>query len=178
MSKGVNTAKSDAQRVKVGDTGSTISITLQNTEGDAVTAIQWIRAYSSVTMSPSQYVDIPSYDVVDGVVYLQLPEIERGEYVIELKDEDGRIYPAEGSIKLSMISSTKDAGEVYYVSYRDMILDDVTPIITGYLSENPDGFKGEKGDTTAAPPKVFTRAEYDALPTKEADTLYIVKEVE
>lgn len=178
MSKGVNTAKSDAQRVKVGDTGSTISITLQNTEGDAVTAIQWIRAYSSATMSPTQYVDIPSYDVVDGVVYLQLPEIERGEYVIELKDEDGRIYPAEGSIKLSMISSTKDAGEVYYVSYRDMILDDVTPIITGYLTENPDGFKGEKGDTTAAPPKVFTRAEYDALPTKSADTLYIVKEVE
>ena len=178
MSKGVNTAKSDAQRVKVGDTGSTISITLQNTEGDAVTSIQWIRAYSSATMSPTQYVDIPSYDVVDGVVYLQLPEIERGEYVIELKDEDGRIYPAEGSIKLSMISSTKDAGEVYYVSYRDMILDDVTPIITGYLTENPDQFKGDKGDTTAAPPKVFTRAEYDALPSKSVDTLYIVKEVE
>ena len=147
-------------------------------KGDPVTAIQWIRAYSSATVNPTQYVDIPSYDVVDGVVYLQLPEIERGEYVIELKDEDGRIYPAEGSIKLSMISSTKDAGEVYYVSYRDMILDDVTPIITGYLTENPDQFKGEKGDTTVAPPKVFTRAEFDALPTKSADTLYIVKEVE
>lgn len=178
MAIGVNTAKSDAQRVKVGDTGSTISITLQNTEGDPVTAIQWIRAYSSATVNPTQYVDIPSYDVVDGVIYLQLPEIERGEYNIELKDVDGRIYPAEGSIKLSMVSSTLDAGEVYYVTYRELILDDVTPIITGYLTDNPDGFKGEKGDTVSAPPKVFTRAEYDALPTKSIDTLYIVKEVE
>lgn len=178
MSKGVNSAQSNAQRVKVGDTGSKISITLMNTEGDTVTDVEWIRAYSTSTLIPTQYVDIPHYDVVDGTVYLQLPEIERGEYSIELKDEDGRIYPAEGTIKLTMVSSTKDASEVYYVTYRELILEDVTPIIEDYLSENPDGFKGEKGDTTAAPPKVFTRAEYDALPTKEADTLYIVKEVE
>lgn len=148
MSKGVNTAQSNAQRVKVGDTGSTISISLQNTEGDAVTNIQWIRAYSSATMSPTKYVDIPSYDVVDGVVYLQLPEIERGEYVIELKDDDGRIYPAEGSIKLTMISSTKDAAEVYYVSYKDLILNEVEGMVEEYILENPDGFKGPEGDIT------------------------------
>lgn len=178
MSKGVNSAKSDAQRVKVGDTGSKISITLTNTEGVPVTDIQWIRAYNTSTANPTQYVDIPHYDVVEGTVYLQLPEIERGEYSIELKDADGRIYPAEGSIKLTMVSSTKDAGEVYYVTYRELILEDVTPIIKDYLSENPDGFKGEKGDTTLVPPKIYTRAEYDALPSKSADTLYIVKEVE
>lgn len=178
MSNGVNTAKSNATRVKVGDTGSTIVITLENTEKNRVQDIQWIRAYSSATPNPTQYVDIPDYHVEDGSIHLQLPEITRGEYNIELKDEDGRIYPAEGQIKLSMISSTKDAGEVYYVTYRELILEDVTPLIEDFLSENPDGFKGDKGDTTAAPPKVFTRAEYDDLPTKELDTLYIVKEVE
>lgn len=178
MSIGVNSAQSNAQRVKVGDTGSKITITLMNTEGDTVNDIEWIRAYSTSTPNPTQYVDIPHFDVVEGTVYLQLPEIERGEYSIELKDDDGRIYPAEGAIKLTMVSSTKDAGEVYYVTYRELILEDVTPIITGYLSDNPDGFKGDKGDTVTVPPKIYTRDEYDALPTKSADTLYIVKEVE
>ena len=178
MVKGVNTATSNAQRVKVGDYGSQITIQLDNIENDALQAVEWVRAYSVNDPVVSQYVDIPDHTVVDGTLFITLPEITRGTYNIEIKDTDGRIYPAEGTLRLEMLPSTKDASEVYYVTYRELILEDVTPIITGYLTDNPDSFKGEKGDTTAAPPKVFTRAEYDALPSKSADTLYIVKEVE
>ena len=178
MAKGVTTATSNADRVKVGDYGSMITINLSNVEKNELTDVEWVRAYPINDSVVSKYVDIPDYRVADGILFITLPEITRGTYNIEIKDTDGRIYPAEGNLRLEMLPSTKDASEVYYVTYRELIIDDVTPVIESYLSENAADFKGEKGDTTAAPPKVYTRAEYDALPTKEADTLYIVKEVE
>lgn len=39
------------------------------------------------------------------------------------------------------------------------------------------GDKGEKGDTLLAPPKIYTRDEYDQLPTKDSNTLYFISEV-
>ena len=39
------------------------------------------------------------------------------------------------------------------------------------------GNKGEKGDTLLAPPKIYTRDEYDQLPTKDSNTLYFISEV-
>lgn len=178
MSKGVNTATSNAQRVKVGDYGSLITINLSNVEKDTLESVDWVRAYPINDPVVSKYVDIPDYRVADGILFITLPEITRGTYNIEIKDTDGRIYPAEGALRLEMLPSTKDAAETYYITYQELILDEVAGMVEGYVLDNPDGFKGEKGDTTAAPPKVFTRAEYDALPTKSADTLYIVKEVE
>lgn len=178
MSKGVNRATSNAQRVKVGDYGSQITIQLDNVEEDTLQAVEWVRAYPINDPVLSQYVDIPDHTVADGILFITLPEITRGTYNIEIKDTDGRIYPAEGTLRLEMLPSTKDASEVYYVTYRELIVEDVTPIIMDYMATNPDGFKGEKGDTTVAPPKVFTRDEYDALPSKSVNTLYIVKEVQ
>lgn len=178
MAKGVTNATSNADRVKVGDYGSQITINLTNVEKDTLEAVEWVRAYPINEPVVTKYVDIPDHMVKDGVLFITLPEITRGTYNIEIKDTDGRIYPADGNLRLEMLPSTKDASEVYYVTYQEMILDEVEGMVQGYILDNPDGFKGEKGDTVAAPPKVFTRAEYDALPTKEADTLYIVKEVE
>ena len=178
MAKGVTTATSNADRVKVGDYGSQITINLTNVEKDALEAVEWVRAYPINDPVVSKYVDIPDHTVENGVLFITLPEITRGTYNIEIKDTDGRIYPAEGNLRLEMLPSTKDASEVYYVTYKELILDEVEGMVEGYILENPDGFKGEKGDTVAAPPKVFTRAEYDALPSKSADTLYIIKEVE
>ena len=177
MAKGVTTATSNADRVKVGDYGSMITITLSNVEKNELTDVEWVRAYPINDPVVSKYVNIPDYRVADGILFITLPEITRGTYNIEIKDTDGRIYPAEGNLRLEMLPSTKDASEVYYVTYRELIIDDVTPVIESYLSENAADFKGDKGDTVAAPPRVFTRAEFDDLPTKSADTLYIVKEV-
>lgn len=39
------------------------------------------------------------------------------------------------------------------------------------------GDKGEKGDATLAPPKIYTRDEYNQLPTKDNNTLYFISEV-
>lgn len=178
MAKGVTNATSNADRVKVGDYGSQITINLTNVEKDTLEAVEWVRAYPINEPVVTKYVDIPDHMVKDGVLFITLPEITRGTYNIEIKDTDGRIYPAEGNLRLEMLPSTKDASEVYYVTYQEMILDEVEGMVQGYILENPDGFKGEKGDTTAAPPKVFTRDEYDNLTSYEANTLYIVKEVE
>lgn len=146
MAKGVNTAKSNAQRVRVGDYGSQIVIELTNSEGKQVQNLEWVRVYPSNQPNITQFIDIPDFDVVEGNVYITLPDIPMGQYNIELKDDVGRIYPAEGSIRLNMVQSTKEAVEVYYVNYKDLILDDVTPIIEDYLVSNSDVFRGEKGD--------------------------------
>ncbi len=37
--------------------------------------------------------------------------------------------------------------------------------------------KGEKGDTVLAPPKIYTRDEYNQLETKDSNTLYFISEV-
>lgn len=39
------------------------------------------------------------------------------------------------------------------------------------------GDKGEKGDTTYLPPKIYTRDEFEALTTKDDNTLYFISEV-
>ena len=39
------------------------------------------------------------------------------------------------------------------------------------------GPKGDKGDTTTVPPKIYTREEYDQLVTKDSNTLYFISEV-
>ena len=66
-----------------------------------------------------------------------------------------------------------------YVTYKDLILEEVEPMVERYIIDNPDGFKGEPGepgDTVVNPPKMYTRAEYDALNDYDDNTLYIVKE--
>ncbi len=39
------------------------------------------------------------------------------------------------------------------------------------------GYKGDKGDTTLVPPKIYTRDEYNQLATKDNNTLYFISEV-
>lgn len=39
------------------------------------------------------------------------------------------------------------------------------------------GEQGDKGDTVLAPPKIYTRDEYNQLSTKDANTLYFISEV-
>ena len=39
------------------------------------------------------------------------------------------------------------------------------------------GEKGDKGDSVLAPPKIYTRDEYNQLATKDSNTLYFISEV-
>lgn len=43
--------------------------------------------------------------------------------------------------------------------------------------QGPQGAKGDKGDTLLAPPKIYTRDEYNQLATKDSNTLYFISEV-
>ena|SRR5699024_2767752 len=50
--------------------------------------------------------------------------------------------------------------------------------IQGEKGEKGDkGDKGEKGDTVLAPPKIYTRDEYNQLENKDENTLYFISEV-
>ena len=43
--------------------------------------------------------------------------------------------------------------------------------------QGPQGAKGDKGDSVLAPPKIYTRDEYNQLETKDNNTLYFISEV-
>src|SRR5699024_6245125 len=43
--------------------------------------------------------------------------------------------------------------------------------------QGPKGEQGPKGDTLLAPPKIYTRDEYNQLATKDPNTLYFISEV-
>ena len=146
MAKGINTAFSNAQRVRVGDYGSTLEIELKNSEEAEVQEVEWVRIYPVDRPEITQFIEAEDFTVENNTVYINLPEIPRGQYNIEIKDDVGRLYPAEGNIRLQMVQSTNEAVEVYYVNYRDLILEDATPIIEDYLISNSDVFRGEKGD--------------------------------
>lgn len=49
--------------------------------------------------------------------------------------------------------------------------------LTEEEKEEIRGYKGDKGDTTLAPPKIYTRDEYNQLATKDNNTLYFISEV-
>ncbi|MEY8560126.1 hypothetical protein AALF85_05455 [Jeotgalicoccus halotolerans] len=127
--------------------------------------------------------------VEDGVVTFNLNSVLAiGEHQVRIKVED-YYFPSSSSTFSLVILPAHDINteiipteiETINIVVEKMTADVVEQVSVNaidYIVNNKADFKGEKGDTVAAPPKVFTRAEYDALPTKSADTLYIVKEVE
>lgn len=49
--------------------------------------------------------------------------------------------------------------------------------LTDEEKEELKGEQGDKGDTVLAPPKIYTRDEYNQLETKDSNTLYFISEV-
>ncbi|WP_210146138.1 BppU family phage baseplate upper protein [Staphylococcus sp. GDY8P46P] len=49
--------------------------------------------------------------------------------------------------------------------------------LTDEEKEELKGEQGDKGDTVLAPPKIYTRDEYNKLETKDSNTLYFISEV-
>lgn len=174
--RGVTKLSSDANKIKVGDSGSTIKLQLTNIEEIKVNALQHVR----ITEDYVSYVEVTDYQVADGNVLIRLPKVPRGSYYVEIMDTDGRIYPAEGNLIFEVVKSLEGGKQATFIDYKEEIVGELPGIVAEHMTTNAElykGDKGDKGDTTVVPPKVFTRAEYDALPSKSADTLYIVKEV-
>lgn len=60
-----------------------------------------------------------------------------------------------------------------------LTFNDLTPEDKEELKGEPgkQGEQGDKGDTTTVPPKIYTREEYDQLEVKDSHTLYFISEV-
>ena len=171
--RGVNKATSDAGIIKSGDTGSTITVRLQNMEGKPVRGVEWVRL-----VGDDGYSSVEDFETQNGdMVFMRLPVVPDGDYHLEIKDNTGRIYPADEPLKLRVSNSSKGVSEFAWLSYEDEMIERVTPIVQDYVDNNPDNFKGPRGYSVAAAPKTYTRAEYDALSTYDDNALYIVKEV-
>ena len=173
--RGVNKATSDASIIKSGDTGSTITVRLQNLEGKPVRGVEWVRL-----VGDDGYSSVEDFETQNGdMVFMRLPVVPDGDYHLEIKDNTGRIYPAEGTLRLTLVGSTHGAKEAVYVSYKDEIVSEIPAMIGSHMQANVEAYRGVQGvpgDTVVNPPKTYTRAEYDALDDYDDNTLYIVKE--
>lgn len=172
---GVNKATSDAHRIKVGDNGSVITLKLTNTEGLAVQQIQYVR----LTQDYSNYIDVPDYNVRESGLHIRFPDVPKGEYKLEIKDGQGRIYPADKPVVVEIVESTEGGKQTVFVDYQEEIIGELPTIVSDHMTANAElykGAQGDPGDTVSNPPKTYTRAEYDALSTYDDNTLYIVKE--
>lgn len=174
MLKGVNTAKSNAQRIKVGDFGSEIQIELENTEKQSVDSIEWVRVFSDDNTDEEGYIDIPNYDVIAGTLHMRLPPIPIGNYNIEFMDNVGRIYPVDGSLRLEVIESTKGLLENYFIDYRESILQEAVPLVKDYVKDNPEdlrGLQGVKGEDGLSAYEVALREGFEGTESEWLESL-------
>lgn len=169
---GTNKMLSNADRIKSGDNGSIITLTLSNLEEATVNAIEHVR----LTIDYLQYVDVPQFELVGDKLEIKLPDVPKGKYIVEVKDDVGRIYSSDASIFINVIESTEGAKKDVFITYKEEIIGELSVIVGAHMTANAELYKGDPGDTVSNPPKTYTRAEYDALSTYDDNTLYIVKE--
>lgn len=172
----VNKAQANTHVLKSGDSGSTITINLSNLEKKAINNIDYIRLYHNDETQRDGYISVTDFDINFGQLQMRLPLIAAGEYQIEIKDTEGRIYPSESPLKLTLLKSTSVATEVYYVSYKDHIISELPDMIAEHMTQNIEKYRGVQGiQGESAPPQVYTRDEYESLSTKDPHTLYFIQ---
>lgn len=96
-------------------------------------------------------------------------------FTFDIKDS-GIEGAVEKEISVNIVENTikkiiNEQAELFKGDKGDKLtFEDLTP-------ENKKELKGDKGDTVLAPPKIYTRDEYNQLATKDNNTLYFISEV-
>ncbi|WP_394856790.1 BppU family phage baseplate upper protein [Staphylococcus saprophyticus] len=99
-------------------------------------------------------------------------------FTFDIKDS-GIKGAVEKEISVNLVENTikkiiNEEAELFKGEKGDKFtFDDLTP----EDKEELKGEQGPKGDTVLAPPKIYTRDEYNQLATKDSNTLYFISEV-
>ena len=142
--KPVNKIDLDSNIIKANDVNSVIHIKINDVNNNPVSLENEIEYFYLVRNN--KYYPVTDISFNNGGISFKLPNLYKGLYKIEIKDKKGSIYPANDDISILLNKSFESGKETEFINIRDSILKDVPDIVTTYIDDNNEKFKGEKGD--------------------------------
>ena len=144
LEKPVNQIDLDSNIIKANDINSVINIKLTDVNNNPVNLENEIEYFYLVRNN--KYYPVTDISFNNDTISFKLPNLYKGLYKIEIKDKKGSIYPANDDISILLNQSFESGKEAEFINMKDSILKDVPEIVTDYINDNPERFKGEKGD--------------------------------
>ena len=142
--KPVNKIELDSNIIKANDINSVINIKLTDVNNNPVNLENEIEYFYLVRNN--KYYPVTDITFNDNVISFKLPNLYKGLYKIEIKDKKGSIYPANDDVSVLLNRSFESGKETEFISMKDSILKDVPEIVTDYINDDPERFKGDKGE--------------------------------
>ena len=144
LEKPVNQIDIDGNIIKANDINSVINIKLTDVNNNPVNLENEIEYFYLVRNN--KYYPVTDISFNNGEIIFKLPNLYKGLYKIEIKDKKGSIYPANDDVSVLLNQSFESGKEVEFINMKDSILKDVPEIVTDYINDDPERFKGDKGD--------------------------------
>ena len=141
--KPVNKIDINGNVIKANDVNTVINIKIYDTNNKPVNLENEIEYFYMVRNN--KYYPVTDISFNNGNVSFKLPNLYKGLYKIEIKDKQGSIYPANDDISILLNQSFESGKETEFISMKDSILKDVPEIVTDYINNDPERFKGEDG---------------------------------
>ena len=141
--KPVNQIDIDSDIIKANDINSVINIKINDVNNNPVNLENEIEYFYLVRND--KYYPVTDITFSNGGISFKLPNLYKGLYKIEIKDKKGSIYPANDDISILLNQSFESGKESEFINMKDSILKDVPEMVTDYITENEEKFKGDKG---------------------------------
>ena len=142
--KPTNRIEINGNEIKVNDINTPIKITVLDVDGNHINLRNNIN-YFRLTKDDEHYVEVTDITFNNDDIIFKLPPMKKGLYSLEIKDNNGSIYPAGDDIKLLLRQSFEGLKETTYKSMSDHILEEIEPIILYHIEHNPEKFRGQDG---------------------------------
>ena len=139
----VNKIDLDSNIIKANDVNSVINIKITDVNNNPVNLENEIEYFYMVRND--KYYPVTDITFKNGGISFKLPNLYKGLYKIEIKDKQGSIYPADDSVSILLNQSFESGKESEFINMKDSILKDVPEIVTDYINDDPERFKGKDG---------------------------------
>ena len=140
----VNQIELDSNIIKAQDINSVINIKITDVNNNPVSLENEIEYFYLVRNN--KYYPVTDIAFNNDVISFKLPNLYKGLYKIEIKDKKGSIYPANDDVSILLIQSFESGKESEFINMKDSILKDVPEIVTNYINDDPERFKGDPGE--------------------------------
>ena len=144
LEKPVNQIDLDSNIIKANDINSVINIKITDVNNNPVNLENEIEYFYMVRND--KYYPVTDISFKNGGISFKLPNLYKGLYKIEIKDKKGSIYPANDDISILLNQSFENGKESEFINMKDSILKDVPEIVTNYINNEPERFKGDPGE--------------------------------
>ena len=144
IEKPVNQIDIDSNIIKANDVNTVINIKITDVNNNPVNLENEIEYFYLVRNN--KYYPVTDISFNNDGISFKLPNLFKGLYKIEIKDKKGSIYPANDDISILLNQSFESGKETEFINMKDSILKDVPEIVTDYINDNPERFKGDPGE--------------------------------